>query len=303
MATARKSPPAPFRPVVRFPVETTADRVAERLTWALHGVVVSTMNTERNQQVKIGLSEIGTDCMRCLARKLSMEYHDSSSGWKAMVGTFVHAGLEDHMRREYQADTSADADPAQQQKVLAAVADFAKQLGAADVRFHLEETVTLREFPGWDSLAGSWPGFMLDGHCDLMVEVTLPDGEVICIVVDWKCLGERSLKEKQRGHLGSTYAHQLPAYGLGWTLRGYNVTHVLLAGVPRDGEIHDAAFVLDRYDPQPVIQRLALIENMIDTARLIGWEKVIQAQPRPGHCFDCKRFEASEERSLLDAFR
>ncbi len=309
----RKAKITQFRPVILIPPAemNDLDRIAEKLMYALYDEVKETMQTERNAQVKIGLSEIGGECMRCLVRKISMEYAEvDGSGWKAQVGTFVHAGLEQHMgskyTKEFWEDKLESVPPIADQayiEVEERAKEFAQRLGAVDVVVHLEETVALREFPGFSSPHGDWPGFTLDGHCDLMLELIFADGARMCVVVDWKCLGPTTLGEKQAGKIGATYGTQLPAYGLGWTLRGYNVTHVALAAVPRDGELPESAFVLMRYDPQPVIDRLALIEAFISTAQLVGWERLIDSQPRPGHCFDCKRYEGAEDRNMFAAFR
>jgi hypothetical protein len=49
-----------------------------------------------------------------------------------------------------------------------------------------------------------------------------------------------------------------------------------------------------RYDKQVAIDALASLEVMIDAAELIGWEAVIDKQPKASFCFDCKRFEQME---------
>jgi hypothetical protein len=48
---------------------------------------------ERNHQIAIGPSEIGTDCLRCLARKLAGVRQQRDAAWLPYVGTAVHVML------------------------------------------------------------------------------------------------------------------------------------------------------------------------------------------------------------------
>lgn len=87
---------------------------------------------ERSQQTRIGPSELGTDCLRCLARKLAgiPEPRDDAP-WLPYVGTSVHAQLEEV---------------------------FAAFNHAADtIRFLVETTVSVGEVDGVD----------ITGHADL----------------------------------------------------------------------------------------------------------------------------------------
>jgi len=277
-----------FQPVILLDGDrTAADKIAERMVYAMHREIVDTMNTERSAQREIGLSEFGTACLKCLARKLSLLFDIDDPSWKAQVGTFVHAGIEDHLRRRY----PSMVDPTPDQEARAAAHETATRYLREvdpDVVIHLEETVRLPLPDG-----GSIPG-----HCDLYIE-----GRDYGIVWDHKILGASSLAQKAKGKLGEDYDHQLDGYGLGWELLGKPVTHVALGALPRDGHINDAAFVLRRYNRQRVIDRLALIADLRATAALVGWERTIEAQPRSSEkCWDCERFERAEEHSFFAGF-
>jgi len=51
--------------------------------------------TERSYQKQIGISEVGSDCRKCVARKLALKPKQVSGGWFPYVGTAVHASLEE----------------------------------------------------------------------------------------------------------------------------------------------------------------------------------------------------------------
>jgi hypothetical protein len=276
-----------FQPVIKLTGERSeADKIAERMMWAMHREVIDTMNTERNAQTAIGISAIGTDCPKCLARHVSGLYDISDPSWKAQVGTFGHAGLEEHLRRRY----------ARTPEERAIVRELANETATRylwevdpDAIIHLEEDVVL-PVDGEHSIPG---------HCDLFIE-----GEGYGIVWDHKFLGASSLKPKAAGKIGPDYEHQLNGYGLGWELKGKLITHVALGALPRDGHVNDAAFVLQRYDRQMVIDRLAVIADLYASAALVGWERLIEAQPRAsGKCWDCDRFESAENESFFAGFK
>ena len=267
-----------FRPTVMFPIESDTDRLVEKLVYQLQADIAETMNTERSAQRSIGISEIGTECMKCLARKLAEmpEHRAPREGWKAQIGTFGHAGLELHFAEKYGNAAgwqSSDFDDNRLRPPTDEVPNY-----------HLEQTLTLHEYKG----------LKLGGHCDLFVE-----GESFGLVTDWKFLGPKSLA----GPPKPIYQTQMSGYGLAWQLMGKLVTHVLLYQLPRDGELDDAKPVLFRYNPQLALDALVRIERLIDAAEFLGWDAVIAAQPRAGHCFDCPRYEQAAEDEFFAAFR
>lgn len=257
-----------FQPQFMFPIETAADRLVRDLVYSLHRDIAETMNTERSQQTTIGISEIGEECPRCLARKLAEipEPREEGSGWKAQMGTFGHAGLEQHFGDKYDVRLTQPG-------------------GATDIKpiYHLEKDLHLH----------SYKGLELGGHCDLYVE-----GETFGVVDDWKFLGGRTLGDKP----SHKYQVQMSGYGLAWQALGKLVTHVILYRLPRDGELDEAAPVVWRFNPDLALNALAKIEALIDAAEIIGWPTVIEAQPRAAHCFSCQRYEKAERESFLSGF-
>ena len=50
--------------------------------------------TERSKQIQIGISEVGMDCRKCVARKLALTPRVVDGAWYPFVGTAVHDALE-----------------------------------------------------------------------------------------------------------------------------------------------------------------------------------------------------------------
>lgn len=270
-------PKAVFQPQFMFPIETPADQLVRDLVYSLQADIAETMNTERSQQSSIGISEIGEECPRCLARKLAEipEPREEDSGWKAQMGTFGHAGLEQHFMEKYgnaSAWMPSDFDDSRIPKAT----DLEPQ-------YHLEANLKLH----------SYKSLELGGHCDLYIE-----GETFGVVDDWKFLGSNTLNSTP----SHKYQVQMSGYGLAWQALGKLVTHVILYRLPRDGEINEAAPVIWRFNPDLAIDALAKIETLIDAAEIIGWPAVIEAQPRAAFCFSCQRYEKADQENFFSGF-
>lgn len=50
--------------------------------------------TERSRQIQIGISEVGMDCRKCVARKLALTPRIIDGAWYPFIGTAVHDQLE-----------------------------------------------------------------------------------------------------------------------------------------------------------------------------------------------------------------
>lgn len=50
--------------------------------------------TERSKQIQIGISEVGMDCRKCVARKLALTPRVVDGAWYPFIGTAVHDALE-----------------------------------------------------------------------------------------------------------------------------------------------------------------------------------------------------------------
>lgn len=201
--------------------------------------------TERSFQTQIGISEVGSDCRKCVARKLAGRPKKPDGSWFPFVGTAVHASLEDGFARW----------------------DDYKLEGRIDVH--------------------EYKSLKLGGSCDMFA---WKDG----VVNDWKVVGERVLKEAAAGKVKQQYRVQAMLYGLGWKRKGFDVSHVALTFLPRDKDLSEAVVALMRFDERVAFDALAALEVMIDAAEVVGWDAVIERQPKASFCWDCKKFEQEE---------
>jgi hypothetical protein len=115
------------------------------------------------------------------------------------------------------------------------------------------------------------------------------------VVNDWKVVGQEALKKAAKGQIKNQYRVQAMLYGLGWKKKGYDVSHVTLTFLPRDLDLPNAQVVMLRYDEQVALDALAQIEVLMDAAELIGWDAVIDKQPKASFCWDCKKYDQQED--------
>jgi hypothetical protein len=201
--------------------------------------------TERSYQTIIGISEVGSDCRKCVARKLAGKPKKPDGSWYPFIGTAVHQALEDGFARWDD--------------------------------YKLEGRIEVHEYKS----------LKLGGSCDMFAYKA-------GVVNDWKVVGERALKEAASGKIKDQYRIQAMLYGLGWKKKGFDVTHVALTFLPRDVDLSNAQVVMLRFDEQMALDALAELEIMIDAAEIVGWDAVIDRQPKASFCWDCKKFEQEE---------
>ena len=156
----------------------------------------SIVNQPRSLQRNIGPSEIGTDCVRCLSRKLiGMEKMpiESISGlpWLPFIGTAVHAQLEEMFQA---ANEKLD-----------------------EVRWLVEARLPI----------GAIGDMNISGSCDLFDKET-------GTVIDHKVVGATKLKSLPKKGPGNTYRVQAHLYGYGWTKLGFDVNEVAIKFYPRN---------------------------------------------------------------------
>lgn len=205
--------------------------------------------TERSKQQQIGISEVGSDCRKCVARKLALVYKKPEGSWYPFIGTAVHDALERGFAERWPDE------------------------------YKLENRLDVHEYKD----------LKLGGSCDMAY---LTDG--ILIVNDWKIVGERKLREAGNGKISEQYRIQAMLYGFGWKKKGHEVTHVALSFLPRDKPLEDAQVVMMRYDEQIALDALQALNDLMDMAELMGWDKVIEKQPKASFCFDCKKYEQND---------
>lgn len=203
--------------------------------------------TERSRQIQIGISEVGMDCRKCVARKLALTPRVPDGAWYPYIGTAVHEQLELGFNEMFPDD------------------------------YKLEERLFVHEYKD----------LKLTGSCDMFAH---KDG----VVNDWKVVGKTALADAAKGKVKQQYRVQAMLYGYGWEQKGFDVTHVALSFLPREDKLENAVVALLRYDKSIAVNALAELESMIDAAELVGWEKVIEKQPKASFCFSCRRYEQTD---------
>lgn len=206
-------------------------------------------NHPRSLQKRIGPSEIGTPCTRRLGHKLAgTPERERGTPWRPTVGTAVHAWLE-HAIADY---------------------EVPRIHAGYEQRFHIEQRVNVGDIDGTE----------ITGSCDLFDAVT-------GVVVDHKIVGPTSLK-KYRGGPNHTYRVQAHLYGLGWVNAGHTVNHVAIWALPAAGELHQAVFWHEPYDPAVAHAALKRADAIAKAGRLAGWAAVLpQLDTADDFCSGC----------------
>jgi hypothetical protein len=207
--------------------------------------------TERSKQVQLGISEVGMDCRKCVARKLALKPRIIDGAWYPFIGTAVHDQLENGFNERWPKD------------------------------YKLEERLHVH----------SYKELELAGSCDMFA---VNDG----VVNDWKVVGKAAISDANKGKVKQQYRVQAMLYGYGWEKKGFEVSHVSLSFLPREGKLEDAVVVLMRYDRQLALDSLAQLESMIDAAEIVGWDSVIDKAPKASFCFSCRRYDQTDHHDV-----
>jgi hypothetical protein len=203
----------------------------------------------RSLQARIGPSEMGTPCARKLGHKLAgTPERERSTPWRPTVGTAVHSWL-DQVVTAFEAQRLTDGKP---------------------VRWHTEQRVNVGQVDGVD----------ISGSCDLFEQVT-------GTVIDFKIVGPASLKKYKAGP-NETYRVQAHLYGLGYVNAGHTVNHVAIWALPAAGELHQAVFWHEPFDPAVAHAALKRADAIAKAGRLAGWAAVLpQLDTANDFCSGC----------------
>jgi hypothetical protein len=212
--------------------------------------------TARGLQVEIGPSEVGMACQRCVCRKLAgIDKTQITGSWRAQLGTYVHAGLEEEFASRYSADQVITEQRLQ-------IHDY-KSLhlaGSCDAFFPRFGT-------GLGGLVGDWK-IVGDDTLESVAKGNLKHQYFIqgqLYGLGWERLGFE---------VGDITIFFLPAN--------------------RGNLSRDAVPISFRYDPTVAAVALAKIERYIDLAEEIGWEELLRRTPTEPGCLSCKSYEVHD---------
>ena len=98
-------------------------------------------------------------------------------------------------------------------------------------------------------------------------------------VIDWKFVGPAMLKKYKASGPSNQYRVQAHLYGTGWVNAGYEVEQVMIAFLPRDGELGDAYFWWEPYQPEIAEVALAKANQLVTLINAIGEDATLAMYP------------------------
>lgn len=220
----------------------------------IRGIVeAAIINAPRSLQTRIGPSELGNPCDRCLAHKLAGTPERPEAAWLPFIGTAVHTELECiFLRHEI---TRAD-------------------LGMSG-----------RWFPEHRVTVGTVGGVEISGSTDLFDTET-------GTVIDFKCVGDTTIKKAKAHGASLVYSRQAQLYAKGWADDGYDVNTTTILYLPRNSLSLSSTYVWSApYDRQVAIDTLARADTIAAAITTLGLDQVLAGMPE--HTFEefsCKRF-------------
>lgn len=215
--------------------------------------------SERNRQRKVGPSELGDLCERCLAEKLlGVHQEEKNYPLAPMIGTAFHLYLEN-------------------------------TIGLKD---YLKETrVTVGEIKGYGDISGTADGFdTATGH---VVDYKVLSKKKIKAFSSATFFDEDRNPEFYSDSLTEAqlkkYYYQMQLYGLGMENAGYEVNHTSLILFPRDCTVesiisasHELCFKYNRDAALAVLERA----NQIFKWAINNWNILEELDSHPG-CYYC----------------
>jgi hypothetical protein len=211
------------------------------------------LHQPRTLQRRIGPSEIGNPCQRCLAHKLAGTPERPEVGWLPYIGTCVHEML---------ANTFVQHEITRE------------QLGMPP-RFLSEHKVNIGPILGDD----------ITGHADLFDTHT-------GTVVDFKIVGTTTLKQAKARGAKTQYATQAHLYGYGLERMGHPVSRVAIWFMPRNAiSLRDGFFWEGPYNPNIAKWAMADANELAAKIRALGLPALLDTlPPHTGAEFTCKRY-------------
>lgn len=248
------------------PTATVTDPAGEPSEWdTIQRIIERHIDgMPRSVQKEIGPSELGTDCLHCLAAKLAGWAQSRQVAWLPYIGTSVHKAFE-HLFDSLDEMVTIDSELHQKR------------------RWEAEMRVPVGEIHG---LAGKT---QVNGSIDLFDRLTSR-------TIDWKIVGPTTIRNAKANGPSQQYLIQASLYGIGLNHVGETVSHNCIYFLPRnDNSLTSALPVEIPFDPQPgqwalnranmLAMFLDLIENADGPDMRDAW---IHSLPKSAsHCFQC----------------
>lgn len=229
-------------------------------------------NQPRNLQKEIGPSELGTDCLHCLAARLAGWEKRQSAAWLPFIGTCVHERFEHLFNSRNDVFTVSDDDEEGDIWAVKAVE-----------RFEAEKHVDVGEIHG------------LHGQSKVHGSIDLYDA-ANHMTIDWKITGTTTIRNVKANGPSQQYRIQASLYGIGLENDGEPCEKNAIYFLPRNSvSLADALPIEFDFDPKPgrwALSRAQLIVNLLDLIEQEDGVEMrdawIHALPTsPTHCFQC----------------
>lgn len=216
-------------------------------------VEAAMLHQPRTLQTRIGPSEIGMDCVRCLAHKLAGTPERPEAAWLPYLGTAVHEELSTVFIRH----------------------EHTRQDLGLPPRFLSEHRVTV----------GTIGGQEITGSTDLF---DIHTGTVI----DFKVVGTATMRKAKAIGASDQYRIQANLYALGWEAAGYTVRSTLIWFMPRNAiSLRDGYAWQAPVDSRIAHEALTRADTIAVAIAQLGAAAVIDAQPEhTGDAFTCRRY-------------
>lgn len=242
----------------------------------------------RSLQKRIGPSEMGTPCVRKLTYKLGgTPERERPPAWRPTVGTAVHAWLAEQFVAANMAGWSDPSGSGLDPAAASALADLgpmtvlesdagvgARPFQPPVLRYAVECTVDV----------GEVDGTAITGSCDLYDRVT-------ATVVDWKIVGQATLKRVKANGPSDVYRRQAHLYGRGWTRRGVPCERVGIMFLPNSGELTEAVWWSEPWSEALALETLARADAVAAGIRTVGLAPMLAAAPMADdYCVSCPFF-------------
>jgi hypothetical protein len=218
-----------------------ADRAISVADSYMDAVADSIVNQPRSLQKRIGPSEIGMQCNVALLHKLAGSDEPKRTNEYPWKPT-VGTAVHDYLERAFER--------------------IGRQ-GLFPGRYLTERKVTV----------GEVGGMAITGSTDLFDTVEMA-------VIDHKILGKSSKTKYQRSGVTPQYRIQAHTYGKGWEDAGIKPELVVVACLPRDGELSDAWFWSEPYDRQVAEDALAHLNELHDELTMFGLDVALQVHAK-----------------------
>lgn len=209
---------------------------------------------ERSQQTALGPSEIGIPCARRLGYALlgaEERGSDLNDGWKATIGTAVHAWLE-------------------------------KALAIDDLHWSKVSA------PRWEA-EGTFDAGVTIGSTPLTGHVDVYD-MALGAITDWKVVGSKQLAKYRMNGPGEQYRIQVHTYGYLVQHSGHPVDLVSILFLPRDGRLRDAVYWQEDYDESIALQALARVNGIATAVQMLGTAALDVLDAADHYCHFCPYF-------------